>query len=150
VRRLQKLYINIIRNATCEERPHGFQIGFLECGLLPEQEMPESAPLGSNIPRLSHAKIPGHIAMYFIPNENGSVEEGERIYNWAAHIPLAEEDLEEFMVDRSGRFHDGSRSPSPKTFHIRKSKPVRSERAFRRNSAAPARPTRSDKARRRP
>ena len=80
-------------------------------GLLPEQENPESAPLGSNIPRLSHAKIPGHTAMYFIPNENGSVAEGERIYNWAAYIPLAEEDLAEFMVDRHGRFHDGSLPP---------------------------------------
>lgn len=80
-------------------------------GLLPEADMPESAPLGTKVPRLSHTEIPGHTVMYFIPNENGSVEEGERIYNWAAYIPLAEADLGEFMIDRNGRFHDGTLPP---------------------------------------
>lgn len=80
-------------------------------GLLPEADMPESAPLGTKVPRLSHTEIPGHTVMYFIPNENGSVEEGERIYNWAAYIPLAEPDLGEFMIDRNGRFHDGTLPP---------------------------------------
>lgn len=80
-------------------------------GLLPEAEMPDSSPLGSSVPRLSHAKIPGHTVMYFIPHENGSVAEGERIYNWASYIPLPEEALAAFMVDRDGHFHDGTLPP---------------------------------------
>jgi 2-polyprenyl-6-methoxyphenol hydroxylase-like FAD-dependent oxidoreductase len=80
-------------------------------GLLPEGQMPESAPLGSKVPRLSHANIPGHTVMYFIPHENGSVEAGQRIYNWASYIPLPEENIDQFMIDRSGRFHDGALPP---------------------------------------
>jgi len=80
-------------------------------GLLPEAQQPESAPLGTRVPRLSHAEIPGHTVMYFIPSEDGSIEEGERIYNWAAYIPLADTDLGEFMLDLNGRFHDGTLPP---------------------------------------
>jgi 2-polyprenyl-6-methoxyphenol hydroxylase-like FAD-dependent oxidoreductase len=80
-------------------------------GLLPEAEMPESEPLGTKVPRLSHAEIPGHTVMYFIPSENGSVAEGQRVYNWASYIPLAAADLAEFMVDRHGRYHDGTLPP---------------------------------------
>jgi 2-polyprenyl-6-methoxyphenol hydroxylase-like FAD-dependent oxidoreductase len=80
-------------------------------GLLPEAQMPESKPLDSKVPRLSHAKSPGNTVMYFIPNENGSIEEGERIYNWASYIPISEAELAEFMVDRHGRFHDGTLPP---------------------------------------
>ena len=80
-------------------------------GLLPEQEMPDSSPLGANVPRLSHAEIPGHTVIYFIPNENGSVEAGSRIYNWASYIPIAAEDLPSFMIDRNGNFHEGTLPP---------------------------------------
>lgn len=80
-------------------------------GLLPEAHMSESAPLGTKVPRLSHTSIPGHTIMYFIPNEDGCVDEGERIYNWASYIPLPAEDVGEFMIDRDGRFHDGTLPP---------------------------------------
>ena len=59
--------------------------------------------------------------MYFIPNENGSIEEGSRIFNWAAYVHLAEEDLGEFMIDRNRRFNDGTLPPG----HIRLSEEKR-------------------------
>lgn len=80
-------------------------------GLLPEQEMDESEPLGSRVPRLSHAEIPGHTVMYFIPSETGSVAEGERIFNWAAYIPIPQSEFAAFMVDREGTLRNGTIPP---------------------------------------
>jgi 2-polyprenyl-6-methoxyphenol hydroxylase-like FAD-dependent oxidoreductase len=80
-------------------------------GLLPESEMDDSTPLGSNVPRLSYTDISGNCVMYFVPNQDGSIKTGERIYNWAAYIPIPEAELPEFMVDREGTAHTGSIPP---------------------------------------
>lgn len=80
-------------------------------GLLPEGEMGDSAPLGSNVPRLSYTDLPGNLVLYFVPNQDGSMKAGERIYNWAAYIPLPEADLPRFMVDRDGTSHAGTIPP---------------------------------------
>lgn len=80
-------------------------------GLLPESEIGDGAPMGSNVPRLSYTSLPGNFVVYFVPGEDGSVKEGERLYNWAAYIPVPEADLPEFMIDRHGRPHTGSIPP---------------------------------------
>ncbi|UCG24627.1 MAG: NAD(P)-binding protein [Chloroflexota bacterium] len=80
-------------------------------GLLPESRLPDSAPLGKKLPRLSYPNMPGHVVLYFIPDDHGSTKEGERIANWAAYIPLAEEDLPAFMVDSDGRSRTGTIPP---------------------------------------
>ncbi|MFC1996949.1 NAD(P)-binding protein [Chloroflexota bacterium] len=80
-------------------------------GLLPEAEHYDSTPLGSNVPRLSYTGLPGNLVLYFVPNHEGSIEEGERIYNWAAYIPIPEEDLGTFMVGRDGKSHSGAIPP---------------------------------------
>ena len=80
-------------------------------GLLPECEMGDSAPLGSNVPRLTFTNLPGHLVLYFVPNQDGSVKEGERIFNWAAYIPIPEEELSEFMIGREGKSYSGSIPP---------------------------------------
>ncbi len=80
-------------------------------GQLPEREMEDSAPLGSNIPRLSYPDLPGNFVIYFVPGQDGSTEAGNRIFNWAAYIPLPDAELPEFMVDREGRSHSGSIPP---------------------------------------
>jgi 2-polyprenyl-6-methoxyphenol hydroxylase-like FAD-dependent oxidoreductase len=77
-------------------------------GLLPESEISDSAPLGSTVPRLSHRLEPGNTVMYFIPNESGSTKEGERMCNWASYIPLLEEDIPQFMIDREGNKRTGA------------------------------------------
>jgi len=80
-------------------------------GLLPEGRLPDSTPLGKKLPRLSYPNMPGHIVLYFIPDDHGSTKEGERIANWAAYIPLVEEDLPAFMVDSDGRSRTGTIPP---------------------------------------
>lgn len=80
-------------------------------GLLPESEIADIAPLGFSVPRLSHRQEPGNTVMYFIPDENGSTEEGHRICNWASYIPLLEEDLPKFMIDRDGNPREGAIPP---------------------------------------
>ena len=80
-------------------------------GLLPEKEMDDSAPLGSTVPRLSYTNLPGNLVVYFVPNQDGSLEEGNRIFNWAAYIPITEAELPEFMVDRNGVSHSGTIPP---------------------------------------
>jgi len=80
-------------------------------GLLPEREMKESAPLGSKLPRLSYSNLCGHMVTYFIPDEHGSAKEGDRIFNWAAYVPLSGDALNDFMIDRDGRERTGTIPP---------------------------------------
>lgn len=80
-------------------------------GLLPESEVEDSSPLGSNVPRISYPNLPGNFVVYLVPNHDGSIKKGERIFNWAAYIPLAEEQLPEFMIDCEGNQLAGSIPP---------------------------------------
>jgi 2-polyprenyl-6-methoxyphenol hydroxylase-like FAD-dependent oxidoreductase len=80
-------------------------------GLLPESSMGDSRPLGTMLPRLSYPGLKGHMVIYFVPGFDGSVKEGERLYNWAAYIPISDEELAEFMIDREGVRRSGSLPP---------------------------------------
>jgi 2-polyprenyl-6-methoxyphenol hydroxylase-like FAD-dependent oxidoreductase len=80
-------------------------------GLLPEEAMADSAPLGHNVPRLSFSNQPGNLVVYFVPNLDGSTQPGERIYNWASYIPLPEERVPAFMLDGDGVSHFGTLPP---------------------------------------
>ena len=80
-------------------------------GLLPEKEMDDSAPLGSNMPRLSYTDLPGNFVVYFVPDQDGSVQEGQRVFNWAAYIPFPEEELSRFMIDRENISYRGTLPP---------------------------------------
>jgi 2-polyprenyl-6-methoxyphenol hydroxylase-like FAD-dependent oxidoreductase len=80
-------------------------------GLLPERAMDDSTLLGTKLPRLSYPNLPGHMVIYFIPDNNGSIGEGERIFNWAAYVPIAEDELSGFMVDRNGKLCTGTIPP---------------------------------------
>lgn len=80
-------------------------------GLLPEKSIDDSRPLGTTLPRLSYPDLSGHMVIYFVPGFDGSVHEGERLYNWAAYIPVKDEDLPEFLIDGEGIRRDGSLPP---------------------------------------
>jgi len=80
-------------------------------GLLTEREMDDSAPLGSKVTRLAYTSLPGHLVVYLVPAQDGSIEPGNRIFNWAAYIPLPEAELPEFMVGRDGISHSGTIPP---------------------------------------
>ncbi len=80
-------------------------------GLLPESELARPEVLGSTCPRISYPTLPGNFVCYFVPGEDGSTSEGERLVNWAAYIPVPDEELPTFMIDRSGRLRDGTIPP---------------------------------------
>lgn len=80
-------------------------------GLLPEQEMDDSILLGSRVTRLAYTSLPGHLVVYFVPGEDGSMEPGHRLFNWAAYIPLPESELSTFMVGHDGTSYSGTIPP---------------------------------------
>ena len=80
-------------------------------GLLPESSIDDGRPLGTTLPRLSYPDLSGHMVIYFVPGHDGSINEGERLFNWAAYIPVANEELLEFMIDREGVSRTGSLPP---------------------------------------
>jgi len=80
-------------------------------GLLPESEMDKKGPLNDTLPRLSYSGFPGHMVIYFIPSHQGSIREGERIFNWAAYIPVPAEEMDDLMTDQSGRTWSGTLPP---------------------------------------
>jgi 2-polyprenyl-6-methoxyphenol hydroxylase-like FAD-dependent oxidoreductase len=80
-------------------------------GLLPESSMDDSRPLGTTLPRLSYPNLKGHMVIYFVPGFDGSTKKGERLYNWAAYIPVSREEVPDFMVDRQGAVRTGSLPP---------------------------------------
>ena len=80
-------------------------------GLLAESEMGEEGPLNDTLPRLSYAGSPGHMVIYYIPSHNGSIRKGDRIFNWAAYIPVLTEELENLMTDPSGKIWNGTLPP---------------------------------------
>lgn len=89
-------------------------------GLLPEAEVSEDCPLGDNILRQSYGQEPGHNVMYYIPSQNGSILEGDRIFNWAAYVAVDPNQLDELMTDREGNIRNGTIPPTwvhPNTEH---------------------------------
>ena len=80
-------------------------------GLLPEVALTEPDVLGSTCPRVSYPTMPGNFVCYLVPGEDGSTRPGERLVNWAAYIPVAEEDLDTFMIDRTGQRREGAIPP---------------------------------------
>ena len=80
-------------------------------GLLPEKDMDGPCPLKDEILRLSYDREPGHNVVYFIPNQDGSVNEGERVFNWAAYIAVAESELTNLMTDKNEKIREGTLPP---------------------------------------
>jgi 2-polyprenyl-6-methoxyphenol hydroxylase-like FAD-dependent oxidoreductase len=80
-------------------------------GLLPEGELEQTSPLKDEILRLSYAGNQGHTVMYYIPNQEGSVKKGERVFNWAAYVSIPESELDSLMTDQNGRLRKGTLPP---------------------------------------
>mgnify|MGYP001813847198 FL=1 len=103
-------YRSIGRRHICPDAELRYRGYMLWRGLLPESAV-EDPPLGADIPRLSYAGAAGNATAYFVPSAEGSTKHGERIINWACYIPLAEDAVEGFMVDRDGERREGSLPP---------------------------------------
>ncbi len=80
-------------------------------GLLAESEMSTEGTLRDEILRLSYSGIPGHNVVYYIPDKNGSIEQGKRILNWAAYIAVSEATLDDIMTDKKGKIQNGTLPP---------------------------------------
>ena len=59
-------------------------------GLLHESSLREESPLADEVLRLSYPNKPGHNVIYFVPNKNGSVRKGDRLFNWAAYMAFSQ------------------------------------------------------------
>lgn len=80
-------------------------------GLLPEADMESPNPLGSEILRIAHGKAAGHKVMYFIPDAEGNTATGQRVCNWAAYIPIDENELPQLMKGKDGVQYTGTLPP---------------------------------------
>ena len=80
-------------------------------GLLPESKIESNEHLKDAILRLSYKNEPGHNVVYFIPNQSGSTQKGERIFNWAAYIVIPTEELPQLMTNKKGKLKNGTLPP---------------------------------------
>jgi len=103
-------YRSVGREHVCPDASLRYRGYMLWRGLLPEAEIAD-APLGTDIPRLSYDHTTGNATAYFVPSEDGSTRAGDRIINWACYIPLADDEVAPFMVDRDGVAREGSIPP---------------------------------------
>ena len=80
-------------------------------GVLDEAHLSDPAPLESSLYRLHYRGLPGNAVFYLVPGADGSTQPGQRWVNWACYIPVADEDLTAFLVDRDGISQDSSVAP---------------------------------------
>ena len=80
-------------------------------GLLPESEDAAAGTLGATVPRIAFTSGAGNLVLYFVPGQDGSCTPGERLVNWASYIELPSDEVDDFMVDRSGIRRDGAVPP---------------------------------------
>ncbi|MFL1013413.1 FAD binding domain-containing protein [Flavisericum labens] len=104
-------YNSLGRSILFPEKKLKYRGYVLYRGLLQESEIDGTSPLKDEILRLSYNNEPGHNVVYFIPNENGSIKEGERVFNWAAYVAIPNSELDELMTDKEGKIRFGTLPP---------------------------------------
>lgn len=76
-------------------------------GVLPDSEVDDLGPL-SDHPRYSYASMKGSFVSFVVPSRTGSLVPGERTINWAAYIPLSEDQFDRFLTDNTGKRRNGT------------------------------------------
>lgn len=104
-------YRSLGREVLCPETEIQYRGYMLWRGLLSEAAYPDAGPLESVVPRVSYTSMPGNFVAYFVPDERGETKTGHRVFNWAAYIPLPDDQVDTFMVDREGRQRVGTLPP---------------------------------------
>jgi 2-polyprenyl-6-methoxyphenol hydroxylase-like FAD-dependent oxidoreductase len=79
-------------------------------GVLDEREMDTGELMESTFARFGCEGMPGSF-LYPVPGADGSIVRGERLVNWGCYVPVAAEELADFLVDSSGQRHDGTIPP---------------------------------------
>jgi len=59
-------------------------------------------------PRISLASMPGSFITYLMPHEQGSIDKGKRVINWAVYLPMPADELGAWMIDRDGKQRKGT------------------------------------------
>jgi 2-polyprenyl-6-methoxyphenol hydroxylase-like FAD-dependent oxidoreductase len=104
-------YRSMGRQLICPQAALQYRGYVLWRGVLEEKHLANSEPLENAVPRISYKGLAGHLVLYFVPGHNGSAAKNERLVNWAAYVPVSEEKLPDFLIDREGRQRSGSLPP---------------------------------------
>jgi 2-polyprenyl-6-methoxyphenol hydroxylase-like FAD-dependent oxidoreductase len=104
-------YRSMGRQLICPQTTLQYRGYVLWRGVLEEKHLPDSEPLENTVPRISYKGLAGHLVLYFVPGQNGSLTKGNRLVNWAAYVPLPAEELPQFLVDRDGQQQTSSLPP---------------------------------------
>ena len=79
-------------------------------GVLHEEEMDATELMESTFARFGAGGLSGSF-LYPLPGSDGSTARGERLINWGCYLPVAAEELPDFLVDRDGHRHEGTIPP---------------------------------------
>jgi 2-polyprenyl-6-methoxyphenol hydroxylase-like FAD-dependent oxidoreductase len=104
-------YRSIGRRALFPDTEMAYRGYVLWRGVLEERQLSDSAPLETALYRLHYKGLPGNAVFYFVPGEGGSTDVGHRLVNWACYLPVAPDELPEFLVDRNGHRQEHSLPP---------------------------------------
>ena len=78
-------------------------------GFINEAQLRESEPLETGIHCTGFPG--GHGIFYLVPGADGSVDKGKRLVNWGVYLSIDEQNLGDFLTDKTGRQHHGSLPP---------------------------------------
>lgn len=104
-------YRSLGRRLMADEEALEYRGYVLWRGSLPEAEAPNDIRIDGVMPRLSMADGPGDLVLYLIPGLDGSVEPGHRMINWAAYVPVGDDELPDLLRGRDGRQWKGTIPP---------------------------------------
>ncbi len=79
-------------------------------GVVEEAEVCDGNDLISDFVRFGTTGLPGSF-LYPIPGRHGSVVAGERLINWGCYVPVAADELNEFLVGADGTRQPGAIPP---------------------------------------
>ncbi len=71
--------------------------------------MNDTTPLESKMQRIGYNRA--HGVFYFVPGDSHVSSSNNRLVNWALYVPVPEDELHGFLVDRTGKKRAGSIAP---------------------------------------
>ncbi len=104
-------YRSVGRRALFPDTEMSYRGYVLWRGVLEERLLSDNSPLETALYRLHYKGLPGNAVFYLVPGEGGSTDVGKRLVNWACYLPVAPEELPDFLVDRNGQRQEHSLPP---------------------------------------
>jgi 2-polyprenyl-6-methoxyphenol hydroxylase-like FAD-dependent oxidoreductase len=104
-------YQSLGRALICPEATRSYRGYVLWRGIVEECAIPDIAPLRGAIHSIGYRGLRGNAAVYRMPRASAEKISDEGVVNFACYLPLAEQELPRFLVDREGREHATSLPP---------------------------------------